>query len=189
MKSIKPILFLLTGVLLAGKSFAQTQEQINAWQAYMTPGENHAILARDAGTWKTEMTTYMEPNSPPIKSVGTAEITMILGGRYQHSVYKGDMMGMPFEGISVVGYDNTKKIFATSWIDNAGTGLMIMEGKWDTPGKVITYIGTTVDPVSGKDMKVRQVLHLESEKSQYMEMYMTENGKERKSMELRMTKM
>lgn len=34
---------------------------------------------------------------------------MIFGGRYQLSNYKGNFMGMPFEGMSIMGYDNAKK--------------------------------------------------------------------------------
>jgi hypothetical protein len=193
MKKIESILlaFLL---VFTGQSFAQsdaktkTDAKIKAWQAYMTPAENHKALSNDVGTWKTEITSYMEPNTPPVKSVGTADISMILGDRYQQSIYKGDMMGMPFEGISILGYDNSKKVFVNSWIDNMGTGMMVMEGKWDATGKIITFTGTCVDPTTGKDMKVRQVLNIENEKNQYMEMFMTENGKERKTMELRMTK-
>lgn len=187
---MKEIKFTLTAmlVLCVGLAFAQSDAKMKAWLAYMTPGENHTILAKDVGSWKTEMSMYEDPNSAAVKSAGTAEISMILGGRYQQSIYKGDMGGMPFEGISIVGFDNTKKIFVNSWIDNLGTGLMVMEGKWDTPGKKITYTGKTVDPVTGKEIKVRQVLTIEDEKSQYMEMFMVENGKEYKSLELKMTR-
>jgi hypothetical protein len=163
MKNLKYFKSVALAVLMvcAGQSFAQTEAQQKAWEAYMTPGENHKTLAKDVGTWKTEMSSYMEPGKPPVKSTGTAEITMIMGGRYQQSVYKGDMMGMPFEGISVVGYDNAKKAFVNSWIDNMGTGIMYMEGKWDKSGKTVTYTGTCVNPETGKDMKVRQVLTFE----------------------------
>jgi len=176
-------------LLCAGQSLAQTPDQMKAWQAYMTPAENHKALAKDVGKWKTETNSYMEPNTPAVKSTGTAEVSMILGGRYQQSVYKGNMMGMPFEGISVVGYDNSKKAFVNSWIDNMGTGMMYMEGKWDATGKKITYTGKCIDPATGKDMSVRQVVTIESDKSQSMEMFMIQDGKETKSLEIKMTKL
>lgn len=188
MKKLKSIL-LACLVAYAGQCFGQSDEKMKAWQAYMTPSENHKTLAKDVGKWKTEITSYMEPGAPPVKSEGTSEVSMILGDRFQQSVFKGDMMGMNFEGISILGYDNSKKIFVNSWIDNMGTGMMVLEGKWDTPGKLMTFTGKCVDPVTGKDLIVRQVLKFENDKSQYMEMFMTEKGKERKTMELRMTKM
>jgi Protein of unknown function (DUF1579) len=46
---------------------------------------------------------------------------MILGGRYQQSTTKGSFNNMPFEGISLLGYDNAKKVFMNSWVDNMGT--------------------------------------------------------------------
>ena len=188
---MKYLKFLLIAFLLVytGEIFAQSEAEMKAWQAYMTPSENHKVLAKDAGKWKTEMTAYMDPKAAPIKSVGTAETSMILGGRYQHMVYKGEMMGMPFEGISVIGYDNAKKVFVNSWIDNMGTGMMVLEGKWDKPGKTLTYTGTSVDPMTGKDIKIRQVVTIENDQSQSMEMYMTHDGKEIKTMDLKMTKM
>jgi len=188
MKNLKSFFFVML-VISTGSSFAQSEAEMKAWQAYMTPSENHKILAKDVGTWKTEMSSYMDPKAAPIKSVGTAETSMILGGRYQQTNFKGDMMGMPFEGISLLGYDNNKKVFVNSWIDNMGTGMLVLEGKWDQPGKKVTYVGQCVDPMTGKNMKVRQVVTIESEKSQFMEMFMTRDGKEAKSMELRMTKM
>ncbi|MEJ7646212.1 MAG: DUF1579 domain-containing protein [Chryseolinea sp.] len=188
MKNLKSILFVL--VICTGPAFAQSEAEMKAWQAYMTPSDNHKTLAKDVGSWKTEMSSYMDPKAAAIKSVGTAETSMILGGRYQQTVYKGDMMGMAFEGISILGYDNTKKVFVNSWIDNMGTGMMVLEGEWDQPGKKVIYLGKCVDPMTGKDMKVRQVVTIENEKSQYMEMFMTqEGGKEEKTLELRMTKM
>lgn len=172
----------------AGQSFAQSEADKNAWMAYMTPTENHKVLAKDVGMWKTEMTNYMDPKAAPLKSTGTAETSMILGDRYQQSIYKGDVMGMAFEGISLLGYDDAKKVFVNSWVDNMGTGIMMLEGKWEKPGKTIVYTGKCTNPKDGKDMKVRQIVTIESETIQHMEMYMTEGGKEIKTLEVRMTK-
>jgi hypothetical protein len=52
----------------------------------------------------------------------TCTNTMILGGRYQQSMIKGNMMGMPFEGMGLLGYDNAQKLFYSTWVDNMGTG-------------------------------------------------------------------
>jgi len=39
-------------------------------------------------------------------------------------------MGMPFEGMGLDGYDNASKEYISIWIDNMGTGIMYMKGKW-----------------------------------------------------------
>ncbi len=188
---MKKLKFIYCAVIMfaAGQLFAQSEEDMKAWQAYMTPTESHKMLAKDVGKWKTEMSTYMDEKSPAIKSVGTSEVSMILGDRYQQSIYKGDFMGMPFEGIGTTGYDNAKKIFISTWVDNMGTGVMTMEGKWDKPGKVMTFLGKSTDPRTGKDVKVRQVLYFDNDDTQRMEMFMNMDGKEMKNMDLKMTRM
>ena len=78
------------------------------------------------GEWNEEVTMWMAPGAPPTVSKATAKNEMIMGGRYQLSKSTGTMMGMPFEGMSTVGYDNAKKQFTSTWIDNFGTGTMAL---------------------------------------------------------------
>lgn len=53
--------------------------EMKAWEAYMTPGEAHKMLASEAGSWNNEMTFWHDENSKPQKATSTAEIKMILG--------------------------------------------------------------------------------------------------------------
>ncbi len=62
---------------------------------------------------------------------GTGKTEMILGGRYQQSTHKSMMMGMPTEGISLMGYDNATDEFTAIWIDNIGTGTSVTKAKPD----------------------------------------------------------
>jgi len=162
---------------------------MKAWQDYMTPGDMHKMIASWDGKWKQEVSMWMKPDAPPQTSTSTSENKMILGGRYQQSIHKGSMNGMPFEGMSTLAYDNGKKIFISTWIDNMGTGMMTVEGSWDAATKSLNMKGKCVDPTTGKDMDVREVLKVVDDKNQVMEMYMTENGKEFKTMEIKATKM
>src|SRR5262249_37089016 len=43
-----------------------------------------------------------------------------------------------------------------SWMDTASTGVMSMTGKWDATGKVMTWSGTMVDPMTNKPAKLTQ---------------------------------
>jgi hypothetical protein len=45
----------------------------------------------------------------PPQPKARAKNEMIMGGRYLMGSYKGEMMGMPFEGYSMTGYDNAAK--------------------------------------------------------------------------------
>jgi len=167
---------------------AQTETEMKAWQNYMTPGEVHKMIAQSDGEWNEDITMWMDPAAPPTKTTATAKNEMIMGGRYQLSKTTGNMMGMPFEGMSLVGYDNAKKTFTSVWIDNLGTGITTMEGGWDDASKSITFKGKMVDPMTGKDVSTRQVIKFLDIDTQEMEMYDTRNGKETKTMEIKLTK-
>lgn len=158
-----------------------------AWEAYMTPGEPHKMMAAEVGSWNNEMTFWMGEGGEATKATSTAEIKMVMGGRYQEANYKGEMMGMPFEGKSTIAFDNNTKEFVSTWIDNMGTGMMISRGKYDEATKTKTSMGTMVDPMTGKERKVREVYTIVDDNTRKMEMFETlEGGEEYKSMEILM---
>ncbi len=160
------------------------------WQAYMTPGEVHKMIASWSGNWNTETTMWMAPDAPPMKSMGKTVNKTVLNGLYQESVNTGTMMGMPFEGHGTLGYDNAKKIFVSSWVDNMGSGIIKMEGTWDAATKSVTMKGMCVDPSSGKDCEMKEIFKVIDDNTQTMEMYGPDpkTGKEMKMMELKFTR-
>ncbi len=85
---------------------------------------------------------------------------------------------MDFEGHGVTAYDNAKKKFISTWIDNMGTGVMYVEGPYDETTKTISMTGKMMDPSTGKETDVRQVLRSPDDKTQVMELYCNLNGKE-----------
>jgi hypothetical protein len=162
---------------------------MKAWEAYMTPGTPHEMLKSQDGKWDAKITSWMAPGAPPTESKGTATNRMIMGGRYQEAKFTGSFSGMPFEGQSIVGYDNIKKVFVSTWVDNMGTGIMVTEGPWDEASKSITFTGTMTDPTTGKDCKIREIMTFVDAKTQKMEMYNTPaGGSEYKAMEIVYTK-
>lgn len=169
---------------------AQTDQDaaMKAWMSYMTPGDVHKMLAKDDGEWNEEITVWMAPGAPPTKNTATVSNKMILGGRYQESKHTGNFMGMPFEGYGLIGYDNAKKVFVSSWVDNMGTGIMTMEGKWDDKTKTIHFMGKVTDATTGKETPVRETFSYIDNNKQKMEMFMTQEGKEYKSMEIIFTR-
>lgn len=159
------------------------------WMDYMTPGDMHAMLAKSNGTWNTEITMWEVPGAPPTTSTGTSVNKMIMGGRYQEGTNSGDMMGMPFEGRSLTAYDNAKKVFINSWIDNMGTGIMNMEGTWDDASKSISFKGKGMNPMTLKECDYRETFKMIDDNTQWMEMYGPgPDGKEFKMMELKFTR-
>ncbi|RJP62222.1 MAG: DUF1579 domain-containing protein [Ignavibacteriales bacterium] len=183
-----PGIFVLFICLVSSVSvFAQDQDMMKAWQDYMTPGEMHKILANNIGEWTAEITMWMDPSQPPTKSEGTSVTEALLDGRYFQTKYTGMIMGMPMNGISLEGYDNAKKTFFSTWIDNMGTGIMLLEGTYDEASKTINYKGTSTDP-TGKEVKVREVVKIIDKDNTLFEMYTEQDGKETKSMEIKYTR-
>ena len=180
---------LLAMLLLAFSQLkAQTEAEQKAWMAYMTPGTVHQMVAKSDGDWKADVSMWMAPGAPATKSTATCTNKMILGGRYQETKYTGTMMGMPFEGRGLLAYDNAKKVFISTWVDNMGTGLMTLEGPWDDNTKSINFTGKSVDPTTGKDMNIREVFKWIDDNNQQMEMYMQMNGQEVKTMEIKLAR-
>jgi hypothetical protein len=159
--------------------------------AYGTPGPMHQKLASWNGTWSGETTMWEYEGAAPQKSTGTAVNAMIMGGKYQQSKHSGNMMGMPFEGMSITGYDNATKEFVASWIDTWSTGIMYMTGTWDEASKTLTYTGTCPDiNRPGKVCHMKEVFHVVDDNTQHMEMYGPDpkTGKEYKMFEIHMTR-
>jgi hypothetical protein len=162
--------------------------QMKLWMAYATPGDAHKMLADETGTWNCDMTFWEEPNGKPSTATSTANIKMILGGRYQEATYNGTMMGQPFEGKSTLAYNNASKEFTTTFIDNMGTGMMVAIGKYDETSKSMNLKGEMVSPLNGKKTPYREVYTSIDANTRKMEMYDTKNGEEYKSMEIMMTR-
>jgi Protein of unknown function (DUF1579) len=167
---------------------ASQDAMMKAWQEYMTPGPMHQMLAKGVGEWTADVKMWMEPGKPPTESSGTGEIKSILGGRYFAGTYNGTFNGMTMTGQEITGYDNAKKKFFNTWIDNFGTGIMHLEGTYDERTKTYSYSGTEVDPMSGNDVPVRETIQIVNNDHHHMEMFMTKEGQEFKTMEIDYTR-
>lgn len=171
--------------------FSRTQEEqkmdpqmMEVWMKFATPNENHAYFQKFIGTWEIDSKSWMQPGVEPEHNKITAEIKTILGGRFMHAVFMGTMMGQPFEGLQIVGYDNLQNKYITFWIDNAGTAFYLTSGTMDESGKVLTETGVWPDPITGGSTKVRAVTTGLDEDNFIYEMYMTgPDGQEFKVLE------
>lgn len=163
--------------------------RMKAMQEYGTTGKMHELLASWDGTWTGESTIWEYEGATPMKSMGTAVNSMILGGHYQSTTHTGDMMGMKFEGRSITGYDNATKQFVSTWIDNWSTGIMNMTGTWNESSKTLNMTGSMPDITRpGKLCTLREVFTVVDENTQKMEMFGPDpnTGKEFKMMEINM---
>ncbi len=190
-KSLTVLLFLLISVALFAQEdqSMQQDESTKAWMEFMTPGSQHETLAKGIGDWKVKNTYWFAPGMDPQVSEGTATGKMILGGRYLLTEHKGNIMGMPFEGMSIEAYDNGTGKFVSIWIDNMGTGVAYAEGHYDEETGSIVYEGTMTDPMTKEAAWFKETTKHKDDNTFVMEMYMKgPDGTEFKNMEIELSK-
>lgn len=67
--------------------------------------------------------------------------------------------------------------------------MLVLRGKYDGEGNTISTRGSMVDPITGKEKRIREVYTIVDENTRKMEMFYTsENGEEFKSMQIVMTR-
>ncbi len=152
------------------------------WTAFMSPGAEHVILAYENGHWDEEFFFYEAPGAAPKKAHAVCFSEMILGGRYQRSRHKGSIMGMPFEGECISGYDNGRKVFFSTWIDNMGTDMMYSEGQYNAEKRRIEYNSSYTDAKTGVVMHCKQFMTFTDTDHMVLERYITHQGEEFMSM-------
>ncbi len=167
---------------------AATQAMMAAWQAYASPGDNHAVLHPLVGTWSHVVKWWMTPDSQPETSKGTSETHWVMGGRYLRQSVNGTSMGQPFEGMSLTGFDNGRQIYQTIWMDNMGTGMMLGEGAYDPNTKTLTDRGRFTDPMVGQRTYRGVITFIDDDHYGY-ELYVEDqNGSEFRMMEITYTR-
>jgi hypothetical protein len=99
------------------------------------------------------------------------------------------MMGGPFNGRGMQGYDNVTGKHWSTWNDSMSTGLFVTEGTCDATGKTCTFTGSTTDPVKKTPVKMRMTTKWPSATTEIFEMYGPgPDGKEMKMMEITYTR-
>jgi hypothetical protein len=160
--------------------------------------ENHKLLSSLDGNWDYTIKFWMNPNpsAPPQESKGTATRKSIMGGRYvtmdvsgkmQMPGEDGKMKDIMFKGMGMEGYDNVKKKFVASWIDNMGTGIEFSEGTYDPATKSFTYT-SEVEAIPGMKTAIREVVKIADNNHMSLEWYENQGGQEKKTMEINYTK-
>jgi hypothetical protein len=146
------------------------KEMMEKYMKAATPGPEHQQMAKMAGKWKLQVTAWMAPGAPPMKSDGTAEFKPILGGRYLEEEVHGTMGDQPFEGHGVQGFDNVTKTRFATWMDSMSTGPMLMKGKCAAGAKACTMKGKVSDAVAGKEVAVSSTATIKDDNTFTFEM-------------------
>jgi len=191
MKTVKVFLIIFLGLVLIAPSLADSQEKseeqqkmMEVWMKYATPGKAHKFLEKQVGEWDVISKMWEKPGQPPTITKGPGKGKMFMGGRYLKMYYKGNMMGMPFEGLGIYAYDNHLKKFLSIWIDNMGTGIMFSKGTVDKTGMVLTTYSEVDNIFTGAKDKFKTVITFMNADKFLMEMYMLGPKGEFRSLEV-----
>ena len=164
------------------------QAEMDAYIKAGTPGPVHAELAKSAGTYDLSIRAWHAPGTEPSVEKGTATRTMVLGGRVLVEDMSSTMMGQPFNGHGMHGYDNVTGKHWSTWNDSMSTGLMTSEGSCDA-NHACTFTGSWMDPVKKTRVTSRMTTRRTSPTTEVFDMYgPAPDGKEFRMMEITYTK-
>ncbi len=156
------------------------------------PTAEHKILADDEGTWDASIRSFMAgPDAEPTVSKGVEINTVVPGGLWLLSKFRGDFGGTSFEGHGQFGYDPTKKKYVGSWIDTMSPSLSLLEGTYDAKTRTMTFVGDGVDPATKAKYTQKMVTTAKDDGTRVFTLYMKfggAGGDEVKFMEVTYTK-
>ncbi len=158
----------LSTVLIAAAAAAGCQDQ-----EMPKPGKEHELLRQLAGDWDATAKFWMDPAKDPMESKGVETAKLAHGGFWFTFEYKGDVMGGPFTGQGVPGYDPLKKKYVGTWIDSMVPMLFVSEGEADKDGKVWTMITEVVDHETRKPVKEKWVSEIKDKDTKVMTFWRT----------------
>ena len=162
----------------------EMQAMMAAYQKAGTPGAEHQKLAAMAGTYDLSIKAWHMPDTPPTTDTGTATRSLILGNRVMVEQVTAQMMGAPYSGQGLHGFDNVTGKYWATWNDSMSTGLMVSEGTCDAQMSC-TYTGTYHDPVTKQPQTARMTSKWPDANTEVFEMHGPGlDGKEAKMMEI-----
>ena len=177
--------------LVGAQQPEMTPAQKAEMEAFMkagTPGAPHKAMAATAGNYDAKVKSWQEAGQPPMESTATATRTMALDGRMLVEDFKGSMMGMPFSGHGMRGYDNVSGKYWSTWNDSMSTGLLVSEGTCDSKN-TCAFKGTWNDPIKKGPVAARITSRWTSPTTEVFEMHGPgRDGKEMKMMEITYTR-
>jgi hypothetical protein len=140
------------------------------------PTPYHDFLKQFEGTWDATVKMYGDPSKPPVESKGVETSRLDLNGLWLVFDFKcEEMMGQPFKGHGVWGYDVQKRKYVGLWVDSMIASMDVSEGTCDEKGKVFTFISEMSDP-NGKKQKARHIYEIKDKDTKLFTFNMVLDG-------------
>ena len=84
------------------------------------------------------------------------------------------MMGMDYQSIMTIGFNNIDRQMSLTTITNMGTGTLSSIGEWEEQTKTANLFGQLTNPLTKDIIKVRQTLTFVDDNTILIESYDTE---------------
>ncbi len=139
------------------EEMAKMMEAMQKARKFTAPSEMHNALKKFLGEWKSETRFYMgDKPSPP--EIGEVSNKWLIEGRFIMSEAKGMMMGQPFKGYTMMGYDNFKMSYVAASMTTWDTALRMSEGDIDPRTNALIMYGTVDEYLTGEHDKMSKLV-------------------------------
>ena len=142
------VLLLATTATAAAVATFARQEGGTEEMQMPQPTEEHAQLLAGVGAWEGTMTMFMP--GMPSEPTPAKESVEAIGGFWTLSQFKTEVMGMPYHGTGVAGYDPERGKYVGTWCDNMSSLLCVMEGQVDPATGHLTMRWEAPDMATGQ---------------------------------------
>ena len=120
------------------------------------PPKEHEELHKMIGEWDATVRHQAEPGGPFREEKGTERVNAVCRGNWVWSDFRGQMMGTPFEGHWLGGYDPKQKQYVSFWLDSMSAVPLQSKGTYDASTKTWTLEGKGVDH-EGKPITTKEI--------------------------------
>ncbi len=128
-------------------------------------------IAQSVGTWDAEVSLMGQT------AKGVETCRMGVGGLWLVTEFEGEMMGAPFEGHGLTGFDAAKGKVVGMWVDSMGGPWTTMEGTFSKDGKTLTSTANGFDE-AGKPSVSRHVVEFGKDERTFRVFQAGPDGKE-----------
>lgn len=116
----------------------------------------HEWLMKSVGSWEVRGQYYVGPGQDPLDAKGTETVEM-MGPYWQRGTLRIELFDSIVEGVTHLGFDPTRQIFVSTWIDSANPFLYLYEGSYDEETRLLSLSGVNTDPNTGKPATYRSL--------------------------------
>lgn len=171
-----------------GRQVVSGTPEMQAWMEAMRLTENHNFFRPLAGSWNAQMTVFMD-NGEKAQGQGTCAITGTFGGRYLTSTFNGTLQGRAYQGVQTFGYNNLKRQFESTWIDNMSTGIAFSSGNFDQNTRTFSMASEVDDAFTGERRVQTEETRIINDNQFSFTIFQTTSGGQRsKTLEIQYTR-